>query len=146
MNERYKPRKIGIEAGLQTHLLGIIQLLKKSWEVKQGASIMLPIEALVVSTKDKFDRFNVTVGSWVRTGRLKIKETLSALMSQMERVNRNYTGHDDLVDAVALVFQLVPSFGYKMKRQDTSAPIWDTYESIMKRGRVTVRFADRFAV
>jgi hypothetical protein len=145
LNERYHPRMIGIEAGLQTHLIGIVQLIKKSWEVSQGKQIMLPIEPIVVSTKDKFDRFNTTVGSWVRTGRLKIKENLAALMSQMEKVNRNYMGHDDLIDAVALVFQLVPAFGHKMQRQD-GGMYFDTFESMMKRMKEPTKWAERFAV
>jgi hypothetical protein len=146
LNEKYKPRRIGIEAGLQTHLIGIIQLLKKNWEVAQGAPIALPIEPIVVSTKDKYDRFNISIGSWIRTGRMKIKETLHPLMSQMEKVNRNYVGHDDLVDAVALVFQLVPAFGGGMKRVDGQARVFDTFEQMMKRGKDPVRWGDRFAV
>lgn len=146
LNEKYKPKAIGIEAGLQTHLIGIIQLTRKNWEVSQNRSIRLPIEALVVSTREKFDRINMTVGSWIRTNRLKIKENLVELMAQMEKMNPNYTGHDDLVDALSLVFQLVPSFGYRMNQAQIPGKVWNTFEEMMNRTKKPIKWAERFAV
>lgn len=147
LNERYKPKMIGIESGLQQHLVSVIQLIHRNWELSQGRSIFLPIEAMTVSTKDKFDRINMTVGSWIRTDRLKIKENLTDLMGQMEKINRNYTGHDDMVDALSLIFSLVPTFAYKQNQDvQTGWKDWWTFADRMKRPKAAVRFADRFAV
>lgn len=146
LNEKYHPRLIGIEAGLQAHLIGIVQLVKKNWEVSQNTAISLPIEPITITKKDKYDRFNMTIGSWARTGRLKINERLGPLMAQMALINRNYEGHDDLVDAVSLVFQLVPNFGMKMKHVDGEARFFETFETMMRRAKEPVKFADRFSV
>jgi len=147
LNEKYTPKQIGVEAGLQAHLMSVVRLLKANWEAAQNRKIMLPIVEIVVSTRAKYDRINMTIGSWLRLGRLKVKESLHDLMSQMEKINPNYTGHDDMVDALSLIFNLVPSFAFKSNATvGTNVAMFRTVEERMKRMRPVTSFAGRFAV
>lgn len=113
LNERYQPRKIGIEFGLQEHLKYVIDLTRANWESVQQKPIILPVEAIQITKKDKYDRINLTVGSFVRSRRIFIKSTLIDLMTQMGLYNRNYSGKDDLVDALSMLFSIVEQFSFR---------------------------------
>lgn len=117
LNERYQPLKIGIEFGMQTHLQAVIDLVKSQWEESQHRKIHLPIVPIPIRKIDKFLRINLSLGSWVRQGKVFFHRNLHDLFGQMEKINPNYEGKDDLVDACSMVFQLVDSFGFN-RRED----------------------------
>ena len=111
---RVKPRKVGIEFGLQTHLKFIIDSEKSSWEEVNKQSLPLYIEPIKISNRmNKFDRVNWTLGSFVKEGRVFIHESCMDLMAQMDKFNKNYSGKDDLVDAASMIFQIVEVFSYR---------------------------------
>jgi hypothetical protein len=113
LNERYKPVKIGMEAGLQEHLATVIRMVKTQWEEGQGHPIALPLLSMSVKQVSKFNRINLTLGSFVRQGKIFFHPNLHRLFEQMEKINPNYEGKDDLVDSCAMVFQLVEQFSFK---------------------------------
>jgi hypothetical protein len=113
LNEKYNPRKIGIEFGLQEHLRYIIDMKKSNWEAAQRKTISLPIEPIQITRRDKYDRINLTLGSFVRSRRIAINSRLTDLMIQMGLYNKNYAGKDDLVDALSMIFSVVEQFSFK---------------------------------
>jgi hypothetical protein len=113
LNERYKPLKIGVEAGLQEHLATVIRMTHAQWEQSQGRKISLPLISMPIKRINKFQRINITLGSWVRQGKCFFHPNLHRLFEQMEKINPNYEGKDDLADSVAMIFQLVESFAFK---------------------------------
>ena len=109
-----KPRKLGIELGLQEHLKYIIDSEKSNWEEVNKRTLPVYIEPIRVSNKrNKFDRVNWTLGAFVKEGKVKIHESCIDLMAQMDRFNKNYSGKDDLVDAASMIFQIVDMFSYR---------------------------------
>jgi hypothetical protein len=121
LNERYKPVKIGMEAGLQEHLATVIRLVKSQWEMVKKKSIALPLISMPIKRVNKFQRINLTLGSFVRQGKIFFHPTLHRLFEQMEKINPNYEGKDDLVDAVSMIFQLVDNFSFKSWEN----PLWE---------------------
>jgi hypothetical protein len=114
-----QPRKLGIELGLQEHLKYIIDTEKSHWEEVNKRTLPVWIEPIRVSNKrSKFDRVNWTLGAFVKEGKVKIHESCVDLMAQMDKFNKNYSGKDDLVDAAAMVFQLVDMFAYRTYTKD----------------------------
>ena len=113
LNERYKPVKIGMEAGLQEHLATVIRMVKAQWEEQKGQPIALPLISMPIKRINKFQRINLTLGSFVRQEKIFFHPSLSRLFEQMEKINPNYEGKDDLVDSVAMLFQLVEQFSFK---------------------------------
>lgn len=113
LNEKYNPRKIGIEFGLQEHLRYIIDLKKANWEAAQRKKIALPIESIQINKKSKYDRINLTLGSFVRSHKIAINVKLTDLMTQMALYNKNYSGKDDLVDALSMIFSVIEQFSFR---------------------------------
>jgi hypothetical protein len=146
--ERYRPRRIGIEFGMQTHLGAVIEMVRKEVEEKYGRKIRLPIEALRVKVerKSKFDKISWSLGSMVREGRVKIFYQLTELMEQMGNYNPNYSGHDDLVDAAAMLFRLIENMPFRQWEEPLfgkTVKDWYTIEELFPRERA-VAWADRF--
>lgn len=111
---KIQPRKLGIELGLQEHLKYIVDAEKSNWEEVNKRTLPVYIEPIRVSNRQsKFDRVNWTLGAFVKEGKVKINERCVDLLGQMDRFNKNYTGKDDLVDAAAMIFQLVDIFSYR---------------------------------
>jgi hypothetical protein len=111
---RYSPRKVGIEFGQQEHLKFILDNSKSEWEQTTGNRLQLWVEPIKLSNKrSKFDRVNWTLGSWVKQNKCWIHKSCVNLIDQMGRFNKNYTGRDDLVDAAAMIFQIVDIFSYR---------------------------------
>lgn len=129
LNERYHPIKIGIEFRLQEHLRYVIDLTKSNWEGAQQKQIHLPIEGIEIGNKSKYDRINLTLGSFVRSNRLAINQRLTDLMTQMQLYNRNYSGKDDLVDAASMLFSVIETFSYRY---------WKNPLGIVRKGIITL--------
>lgn len=146
LNEQYKPRKVGIEFGLQEHLRHVIELTKSHWESVQKKPISMPVEGIDISKKDKYDRINLTVGSFIRSGKLRIKSNQTDLMYQMGLYNKNYTGKDDLVDALSMLFSIVDTFSYRYWREPLGIikKGFFTIEELFKK-KVAVGYNERFS-
>lgn len=111
---KYQPRKVGIEFGLQEHLRYIIDSEKSRWEDVNGRPLPLYIEPIRIRARlNKFDRINWTFGSFFREQRVFIHRGCHDLKSQMSKFTKNYTGHDDIVDAAAMIFEVVEIFSFK---------------------------------
>ena len=141
-----KPRKVGIEFGLQEHLRYIIDNEKSNWEEINGRPLPIYIEPIkITNRKNKFDRVNWTLGAFVKEDKVKIHETCIDLMNQMDHFNKNYSGKDDLVDAAAMIFTIADQFSYKNytkeDRPDWEPKDWFMVEELMeKRPKVRQRF------
>jgi len=135
-----KPRKLGIELGLQEHLKYIIDSEKSNWEEVNKRTLPVYIEPIRVANKrNKFDRVNWTLGAFVKEGKVKIHESCIDLMAQMDRFNKNYAGKDDLVDAASMIFQIVDMFSYKnyTKEQPVfQVKDWFTVEDLRPRPKM----------
>jgi hypothetical protein len=136
-----EPRKVGIEFGLQEHLKYIIDNEKSAWEEVNGRKLPLFIEPIRIrAQRNKFDRVNWTLGSFVREGNVRIHKSCSDLISQMDRFTKNYTGRDDIVDAAAMIFQLVEHFSFRnyTKEETSWAPkAYFTFDDMAPAGGVS---------
>ena len=148
LNEKYKPRSIGIEFGVMQHLKEVIEHVKTSWESAQKQRINLPIEEVKLEKKSKFDRVNLTLGSFIRLQRVFIHESLTDLMWQMDRFTPNYEGKDDLIDALSMVFQIAHQFSYRWWEQPIAkiTKDWFTLEELLHKPKKPVTRKERFAV
>jgi hypothetical protein len=88
-------------------------MMKSNWEGAQRKPINLPIEPIQITKRDKYDRINLTLGSFVRSRRIAIHVNLLDLMKQMGLYNKNYSGKDDLVDALSMIFAIVEQFSFR---------------------------------
>ena len=138
-----KPRKVGIEFGLQEHLRYIVDAEKSNWEEVNKRTLPIYIEPIRISNKqNKFDRVNWTLGAFVKEGKVHIHESCVDLMMQMDRFNKNYRGKDDLVDAASMIFQLVDIFSYRNYTQEI--PEWEpraywTFEEMFEKKKTVGR-------
>ena len=135
LNERYAPRSIGIEFGVMQHLREVIDHVKSAWESGQRKRIHLPIEEVKLEKRSKYDRVNLTVGSFIRMQRLFINPRCTDLINQMDRFTPNYSGKDDLVDALSMIFQMAHQFTYRWWEKPIAkiAKDWFTFEELMKK-------------
>jgi hypothetical protein len=147
LNERYTPRKIGIELGLQTHLKSVIELTKSNWEAAQKKGIHLPIEPIPIGRdRSKYQRINLTVGSFVRSKRMWIKSTLMDLIVQMGLYNKNYAGKDDLVDALSMLFSIVEQFSFRYWREPLGLQgVKNMFEDFFKPKKKHLSYSERFS-
>jgi hypothetical protein len=132
-----KPRKVGIEYGLQQHLKYIIDTEKSNWEEVNKRTLPIYIEPIKITNRmNKFDRVNWTLGAFVKEGKVKIHESCVDLMGQMDKFNKNYYGKDDLVDAASMIFQLVDIFSYRSYTQEI--PEWEAkdYFTVAELGKM----------
>jgi hypothetical protein len=111
---QYKPVKIGIELGLQTHLLGIIESRKSAFEIANKIKINMKIEPIKISNRmKKGARINYVLGSFVRDGKCFINENLRNLIAEMDCFTGKGNEKDNLVDALCMIYQIIDSFAYR---------------------------------
>ncbi|MFH2114179.1 MAG: hypothetical protein ABIJ86_06710, partial [Spirochaetota bacterium] len=126
LTEKYHPERIGIELGLQEHLQTILKLVLDNHEKASGTHLTLPIIGIKPDPgKGKYERINLTLGSFVRAGRIKIRYDLYNLIGQMDFMTPNYTGKDDLVDACSMQFMIIRQLSYTA---------WDANQGRLKKG------------
>jgi len=134
---QYKPVRVGIELGLQEHLRHIIQARVSDYEARTGALVGLNIEPIPISRKmSKGDRVNLTLGSFVRQGKVFICESCVDLMRQMEVYTGKDGDEDDLVDAASMLFAIIDGFArnHWLERQ---SPGYYTVENFCRRKQAT---------
>jgi hypothetical protein len=140
---KYKVKKIGIELGLQAALQYIVDMkvedYKKShedWPNPEMVSIKVPRNI------SKAQRVNRSLGAFMRDGKLKIQKDLVPLMLQMEFFPRGE--HDDLVDCLAMQFQLIDRFSTNYwEMSGDMLPRVTTYRSLFAT-RKTNTWEERF--
>lgn len=108
---QYKPTRVGIEFGAQEHLRHIITACVSDFEIRTGQKVPISIEPIPISRKmSKGDRINMTLGSFVRQGKVWVKDTCTDLIRQMETYTGKDGDEDDLVDAASMLFAVVDGF------------------------------------
>jgi predicted phage terminase large subunit-like protein len=106
---KYKPRRVGIEYGLQTALGYIIEAKKIEYQKRTGESVGAHIVPIKIPRHiSKESRIERSLGSFLRDGRIFIHQSLNELKSQMEQFPRGE--HDDLPDALSMQFRLIEKF------------------------------------
>lgn len=110
---QYRPERVGIELGLQTALQYIIEAKRDVYEAATGTTIpaLHNIYPIPISRKmSKGDRINLTLGAFVREGRIWVKDTCRELLRQMESFTGKGKEQDDLVDAASMLFAVIEGF------------------------------------
>jgi len=106
----YQPKRAGVELGLQAALGYIIQSKLNEMRRLNPDLPMFEIVGITVPRNiSKVDRIAKSLGSFIRDGRLFIREGLSDLTLQMEFFPKGE--HDDLVDSLSMQFALIEDFG-----------------------------------
>lgn len=116
----YKFHRIGIEYGLQTHLQYILDNKLTENEHLTGERTPFNCVPIPISRKlSKGDRVNLTLGSFVREGKVHIKDTEIDLIHEMDFFTGRGKEKDNLVDAASMLFYVIEdfNFGY-MQRLD----------------------------
>lgn len=106
---KYRPRKLGVEFGLQAALGYIIETKRIEYEQKNKDSLPMKIEPITQPRKiSKEVRIERTLGSFLRDDKVYIHRGALELMKQMEHFPRGE--HDDLVDAASMMFHVIDKF------------------------------------
>ena len=102
----HKPIRVGVENLLFWQFRYIFTSEAKEWQRVNGQIKDWPIVSPIKIPKggDKTARINITLGAFVRAGRVFVKNTLTTLKQQMEEFPRSR--RDDLVDASAMLIAL----------------------------------------
>jgi hypothetical protein len=134
---QYKPVKVGIEFGLQEHLRYIIEAKRADFEKVEKVTVPLNIVSIPISRKmSKATRINLTLGAFMREGKLVIKETLSDILAQLGSFTGRGNEEDDIVDAASMVFSIVDKLAgqYWFVPEGFSRPA-QTFMDIFKKDR-----------
>lgn len=108
---QYKPVRVGIEFGLQEHLRHIIQARVADFEAASGERLGINIEPIPISRKmSKADRINLTLGSFIRLGKVKIHDSCTELIRQMDSFTGKGKESDDIVDGASMLFAIIDGF------------------------------------
>lgn len=125
---QYRPARVGIELGLQTHFQYILEAKKQDYEKKHHTTVPCNIVPIPISrTKSKGDRVNLTLGAFVRERKLYIHKECKGLIQQMDMFTGRDGDEDDQVDAASMLFYTIESFAYQYWVEPTftkKAP-WD---------------------
>jgi len=103
-------KSVGIELGLQTHLEVIIKMKIAEWEFKNNAKLKLSITPIPIKRQSKRQRIDGSLGSLVRTGKVRINSECSRLIRQMDMFTGKEGDEDDEVDALSMCVYVVESF------------------------------------
>lgn len=105
---QYKPKKVGIEFGVQVELERTIRTMVADYERKNKIRVPMVIEPIPISSRiSKLDRVDMSFGSYVRLKKIRIKSSCADLLRQMDFfTGRGGKEKDDLVDAVSMIFSV----------------------------------------
>ena len=115
---QYRPKRMGIEYGLQVALDPLIRLkaqekqreigyfpMPEPWEVKTGGGSEYG--------QKKWQKIDNTFGSMLRDGRIFLHPSMVNLEFQMGTFDKNkQKNEDDILDAVMILIRTVPYFSY----------------------------------
>ena len=103
---QYKPKKVGIEFGIQVELERTIRTMVADYQRIHRIRVPMPIVPIPISNKlSKLDRIDMSLGSYARLRKVKIKSSCVDLIRQMDFfTGRGGKERDDLVDAASMLF------------------------------------------
>lgn len=108
---RYKPKRVGIEYGLQQALHYLIEVKIKDRERIEGAIFRPLFVPISIGKISKADKINRTIGAFVRDRRAYFRPEMTDLFNQMEAFNpRTKENDDDILDAASMMMQTVEYF------------------------------------
>ena len=108
---RYRPERVGIELGLQTALMFVLETKIAEWEREHGQPLIARdrIEPITISRKmSKANRVNRSLGAFCRDGKLLVHASLQDLLLQMEYFPKGE--RDDIVDCLSMQMQIVREY------------------------------------
>lgn len=110
---QYQPERIGIELGLQTHLQYILENKINDYERQNQVRVPFNFVPIPIPRKiSKGDRVHLTLGSFVREGKVRIRQDQFDLIHEMDFFTGKGKEKDNLVDAAAMLFYLIEDFNY----------------------------------
>ena len=110
---QYKPERIGIELGLQTHLQYI--LTNKIGDYERQHEVRVPFNFVPIPIPRKVskgDRVHLTLGAFVREGKVLVRSDQIDLLHEMDYFTGKGKEKDNLVDAAAMLFYIIEDFNY----------------------------------
>ena len=134
---QYKPVKVGIEFGLQEHLRHIISARVADFEAASGLKLGINIEPIPISRSlSKADRINMTLGSFIRQGKVLIHDSCTELIRQMDSFTGKGKEKDDVVDAASMLFAVIDGFARHNWLDNRYSEGMYTVENFCKKKRV----------
>ncbi len=110
----YKPVRVGIELGLQTHLQYILETKVSDYEREHHVRVPINFVPIPISRKQsKGDRVYLTLGSFVREGKVRIRYDQVDLIHEMDFFTGKGKEKDNLVDAASMIFYIIEDFNHK---------------------------------
>jgi hypothetical protein len=105
MHLMYNFKKVDIELGLQEHLRVVIELKERMWETENRRKLGLSgkIEGIPVKKIKKAQRIMDALGPLVRENKIRIHESCTELLDQMDRFTGRETDKDDLIDSLSMI-------------------------------------------
>lgn len=147
---KYRPRKVGIELGLQQALQPLIDIKIKEWEGENKEYIRPAFVPIPTGKTHKSDKLNRTIGAMIKDNRalfpgeyingdLVPKKSFLPMFRQFDFYNpATDKNSDDIIDSAAIMIQTIehfaPAHWYRGKDLDVQANGY-TMESLMKLGR-----------
>lgn len=111
---QYRPIRVGIELGLQTHFKYILESKKAEYEKRNHVAVQCNIVGIPISrSKSKEDRVNLTLGAFFRGGKLRIHKDCYELMQQMDMFTGKEGENDNQVDAASMLFYAIETFAFQ---------------------------------
>ena len=102
---------VGIELGLQEHLIPLMQMKIAEWETRTGKPLGMNVVKVPLSRKkSKADRINLSLGAAMREGKVHLNDRCKDLMLEMEFFTGRDGDKDNLVDAASMLFMVCPAF------------------------------------
>ena len=109
--EQYRPRRVGIELGLQQALQNLIDLNLRERERQIKEYIRPRFNEISVGKTPKPDKFNRTIGAFMRQGRCFFRGDMKRLFRQFDTFNPySKDNNDDLIDSCSMIIQTVEHF------------------------------------
>ena len=108
---QYRPRRVGIEYGMQAAIQYIIDLKFKNKQLKDPSLLRPEYVAIPTGKMNKGDKIDLTLGAFVREQRALFRSDMHDLFNQMEFFNRHSEKNDDdILDAASMMIQTVENF------------------------------------
>lgn len=127
---QYRPKRVGIEFGLQEGLRYLIDIKLKEEEDKRKESgytrpVFIPIP---LGREKKSDKIDKTIGAFVRDHRALFLPTMTDIFKQMSNYSVNSDKNDcDIIDAAGMMIQTVEHFslGHYVENFQQPDTLWD---------------------
>lgn len=119
---KYRPKKVGIELGLQQALQPLIDIKIKEWEGDNKEYIRPAFVPIPTGKSHKADKLNRTIGAMIRDNRalfpgeyiggdLQVKKSFIPMFRQFDFYNpATDKNEDDIIDSAAIMIQTIEHF------------------------------------